>query len=70
MEHSQIAHVKWNNSTAKLPSSSTCQGNTLYTATPVSNDASDVKQTLVKDSSQILRNKGLKNFSSEYSRSR
>jgi hypothetical protein len=56
------SHVKWNSSTAKLPSSSTCQDNTLYTATPVSNDASHVKQTLVKDSSQAPQNKGLKIF--------
>jgi hypothetical protein len=52
------SHVKWNNSTKKLPFSNECQYITSYIndmqpEAPVSNDAINVEHTSVKDSSQV-----------------
>jgi len=61
------SHVKWNNSTKKLPFSNECQYITSYIndmqpEAPVSNDAINVEHTSVKDSSQVKQNKSLKIF--------
>jgi len=56
------SHVKWNNSTKKLPFSNKCQYTTLYIEGPVSNDAINVEQTLAKNSSQVPRDTSLKIF--------
>jgi hypothetical protein len=56
------SHIKWNNSTKKLPFSNKYQYTTIYIEAPVSTDAINVEQTLVKNSSQVPRNKSLKIF--------